>query len=76
MDYLHIQADNPWYNYYVHNSRHRVNQLAAADVVEMKCYVVIDFSLTVKAATLYSYLGLVWLFHLLKKENQVLFIIF
>ena len=37
--------------------------------------VLIDFSLTVKAAILYSYLGVVWSFHLLRKGNQVLFII-
>ena len=33
--------------------------------------VLIAFSLTVKAATLYSYLGVVQLFHLLRKVNQV-----
>ena len=35
-------------------------------------FVLIDFSLTVKAATLYSYLGVVRLFHLLNKGIQVL----
>ena len=38
-------------------------------------YVLIDFSLTVKAATLIFILGVVRLFHLLNKGNQVLFII-
>ena len=40
--------------------------------------VLIDFSLTVKAATLifiHLYLGVVRLFHLLNKGNQALFII-
>ena len=37
--------------------------------------VLLDFSLTVKAAILYSYLGVVRLFHLLRKGNQVLFIV-
>ena len=43
-----------------------------------KCWsvpVLLDFSLTVKAATLISYLGVVRLFNLLRKGNQVLFII-
>ena len=34
--------------------------------------VLIEFSLTVKAATKYSYVGVVRLFHLLRKGNQVL----
>ena len=37
--------------------------------------VLLDFSLTVKAATTYSYLSVVRLFPLLRKGNQVLFII-
>ena len=37
--------------------------------------VLLDFSLTVKAGTLISYLGVVRLFHPLRKGNQVLFII-
>ena len=37
--------------------------------------ILLDFSLIVKAATLISYLGVVRLFHLLRKGNLVLFII-
>ena len=37
--------------------------------------VLLDFSLTVKGAILYSYLGMDWLFHLVRKGNHVLFII-
>ena len=37
--------------------------------------ILIDFSLTVRRQLQYSYLGVVQLFHLLRKGNQVLFII-
>ena len=37
-------------------------------------YIVLDFSLTIKAATLIFILGVVRLFHLLRKGNRVLFI--
>ena len=40
-----------------------------------KYLVLIDFSLTVKAATLIFISVRGWLFHLLRKGNQVLFII-
>ena len=56
--------------------RDLIVRLRCAVVMHMKgTKVLLDFSLTVKAATLYSYLGVVRLFHLLRKGNQVLFII-
>ena len=49
------------------------NQSVASTILSGK--ILIDFSLIVKAATLIFISGVVRLFHLLRKGNQVLFII-
>ena len=61
MDYLHVQADNPWYNYYLFDNQlhlcSRHNGSSTRNVARLRFKVLLDFSLTVKAATLIFIFG-------------------